>query len=114
MLARRSTWTYRRQFRRLAWDMPMTDHRCRVEKDRAHTLIWNVTCYTCGDRYLTDGGWYDAMGHAGMHYYDNLVPPARRLRQAVHAARRDFVALAPESNRRPKGVLPHAGGKLPD
>lgn len=47
---------------------PMTNHRCRVEKLRAHTLIWKVTCYTCGDRYLTDGGWYDAMGQARKHW----------------------------------------------
>lgn len=46
----------------------MTNHRCRVEKLRAHTLIWKVTCYTCGDRYLTDGGWYDAMGQARKHW----------------------------------------------
>jgi hypothetical protein len=66
---------------------PMTDHRSRIKKvptpagtDRymcwPFASVWEVSCLTCGDRYLTDGGWPDAMDHARKHWGEhNNAPP---------------------------------------
>jgi hypothetical protein len=51
-------------------------HRSRVFKltpdGYPHVGAWESRCLECNSRYLTDGGWYDAMGEARKHYMDRL------------------------------------------
>jgi hypothetical protein len=47
-------------------------HRSRVFKPNAELCLWETRCHECHSRYLTDAGWYDAMGEGRSHYMKSL------------------------------------------
>jgi hypothetical protein len=53
-------------------DLGIPLHRSRVFSLAENTLVWEARCNECSTRYLTDAGWYDAMGAARTHYRDDL------------------------------------------